>query len=201
MKNKKNIKNDGFTLIETLIAVSIFSVSILSLMAVLSQGISDTNYAKQKIIAAYLAQEGIEYVRNMRDTFVLYGGQTSWNDFNNKLILAACQGQYGCYFDDEKDEDGNNLSVFDPDSNPQPMTKILFESCSSNGCPPLLYDSTTGKYGYDIFGVNSGFVRKIQTSQIGVPPSNETKITSTISWVQGSGDYEITFSENLFNWQ
>jgi Tfp pilus assembly protein PilV len=61
-------------LIETLVAVSIFSLSILSLMAVLAQGISDTNYAKQRIIAAYLAQEGIEYVRNMRDTYVLFAG-------------------------------------------------------------------------------------------------------------------------------
>jgi len=186
----------GFTLIETLVAVSIFSVSILSLMAVLAQGISDTNYAKQKIIAAYLAQEGIEYVRNMRDTFVLYGVQTGWSDFNDKLIVAACQGQYGCYFNDEKKDDEPFDMFRVPQS--QPITKILFESCPSDGCPPLFYYSTTGKYGYNIYGVNSGFVRKIK---INIIDDDQTQVLSTVSWVQGSGKYEITFSENLSNWQ
>lgn len=75
----------GFTLIETLVAISIFSISILAMMAVLADGISDTNYAKTKITASYLAQEGIEYVRNMRDNHVLYTDTTglTWNTFKN----------------------------------------------------------------------------------------------------------------------
>lgn len=76
-------KGGGFTLIETLVAISIFSISILAMMAVLADGISDTNYAKTKITASYLAQEGIEYIRNMRDNYVLYTDTTglTWDDF------------------------------------------------------------------------------------------------------------------------
>src|SRR3989344_755955 len=73
----------GFTLVETLIAVSIFSFSILALMAVLFQGISDTGYAKKKMIAGYLAQEGIEYIRNKRDYYVLYPANRSWVNFRD----------------------------------------------------------------------------------------------------------------------
>ncbi|MEK7219403.1 MAG: prepilin-type N-terminal cleavage/methylation domain-containing protein, partial [Patescibacteria group bacterium] len=90
MKKIFQQKHKGFTLIETLIAISIFTVSILALMSVLGQGISNTNYAKQKIIASYLAQEGIEYMRNMRDNDVLYTQITgkNWGSFKSKL--APC---------------------------------------------------------------------------------------------------------------
>ena len=73
----------GFTLVETLIAISIFSMTIVTMMSVLGSGISDTNYAKTKIEAEYLAQEGIEYVRNMRDNYVLYTDATglTWDSF------------------------------------------------------------------------------------------------------------------------
>lgn len=79
----------GFTLVETLVAVSIFTVSILGLMAVLSQGISDTGYAKKKIVAGYLAQEGVELTRNMRDNYVLFnvsGSEVGWSDFKGAVV-------------------------------------------------------------------------------------------------------------------
>ena len=85
MKLFKQKNNKGFSLVEVLIAISIFTMTIVTMMSVLSSGITDTTYAKQKIIASYLAQEGIEYVRNIRDNDVLYTGATgkNWNTFIN----------------------------------------------------------------------------------------------------------------------
>src|ERR1035437_5439116 len=82
-------KNRAFTLVETLVAIAIFTVSLVAIMSVLASSITSTTYAKQKMVASYLAQEGIEYIRNMRDTFVLYdaiSSQTGWNSFNSKLV-------------------------------------------------------------------------------------------------------------------
>ena len=76
-------KGDGFTLVETLVAISIFTVSILGIMSVLASGISQTSYAKQKMIASYLAQEGIECIRNIRDTYVLYQDSNDWTNFRD----------------------------------------------------------------------------------------------------------------------
>jgi Tfp pilus assembly protein PilV len=184
-------KNKGFTLVETLVAVAIFTVSILSLLVVLSKGISDTSYAKKKMIASYLAEEGIEYVRNMRDTYVLYSAdsQTGWNSFNTKLTSASCNSTDGCFFDDK------NVSYSNQN---MPMTDLIFQHCAASSCPGanLLYDSSTGRYNY-VSGTDSTFVRVIK---VAVVSANETKITSTVYWPQGSGTYSISFSESLFNW-
>jgi Tfp pilus assembly protein PilV len=181
--------NRAFSLLETLVAISIFTTSILALMSIMTQGISNTGYAKKKIIASYLAQEGIEYMRNLRDTYVLYNStsQNGWNAFNNKLSSAGCMGNNGCYFN----ADG---LVYSDDS--QPMIDITMTGCGSS-CQTLLYDSTTGKYGYTT-GVNSGYIRKIKV--IAQPGPDETKISSTVYWTQGSGTYNMVFSESLFNW-
>lgn len=57
----------GFTLIETLFAILIFSTALVALMSIAGRGISATSSARQQITAHYLAQEGLEVVRNMRD--------------------------------------------------------------------------------------------------------------------------------------
>ncbi len=184
-------KNKAFTLVETLVAISIFTGSILGLMSVLTQGITNTNYAKRKIVASYLAQEGIEYIRNFRDTYVLYSSTSAigWNTFNSRLTTGSCGTANGCYFDDSGVVYGNPTL---------PMTNLSLTACSGVGgaCPELKYDSTTGKYAY-ASGANSGYIRKIIMTTVS---ANETKISSTVSWIQGSGSYSIVFSENLFNW-
>jgi hypothetical protein len=161
--------------VETLVAISIFTVSILGLMAVLSQGISDTNYAKRKIIAEYLAQEGIEYIRNMRDTNVLYTIPGGWDNF--KSDIAPCGSTNECGFDN---------TVFPPD---------VFV-CATHEEECKLYEDN-GNYNTNSQGSDSGFVRTIYTDLIS---QDEIKVFSTVSWMQGSGERSITFSENLFNW-
>lgn len=187
---KKNLKthSKGFTLIETLVAIAIFSLSILGLLSVLSVGVSDTTYAKNKMVAAYLAQEGTEYVRNLRDTYMLYAatGQIGWDTFVNRMTGASCQNANGCYWDDR------NVSYSDSS---QAMIDLVLTACGST-CPALSYDATSGKYGYAT-GTATNYVRKIKVTAIN---SNELKVFSTIYWVQGSGTYQLTFSESLFNW-
>ena len=184
---QKRKNNRAFTIVEALLAVSIFSLSVVVLMSVLSEGIADTGYAKKKIMAVYLAQEGVETMRNMRDSYILYSASgTGWSGFSSKLSGASCGAANGCYFND------STLNFSDPS---QPIIDITMTACSTN-CPTLLYNSTSGKYGYTT-GTASGLRRKIQTTTIS---ANEMKISSTVFWTQESGTYNITLSENLFNW-
>jgi hypothetical protein len=81
------------------------------------------------------------------------------------------------------------------------MDGITVGACTLAQCAdhPLLYNSSTGKYGYAL-GISSGFFRKIQVIPNYSGNSNETQITSTVYWNQGSGTYNISFSEVLYNW-
>jgi len=187
-KKQINKTQEGFTLVETLVAISIFTVSVLAMISVLSDGIADTNYAKKKVTSVYLAQEGIETIRNMRDTYMLFSLPASkWTDFVNKT--SACTGgagANGCYFDDW------NLDYNNPT---QPITNIPLTACGAN-CPTLLYDSSTGRYNY-FTGVNSGFIRKIKVRNI---DANSMEVTVTIFWTQQSGTYQLALEEHLINW-
>ena len=169
----------GFTLVETLVAISIFTISILAIMSVLGKGMSDTNYAKKQMTATYLAQEGIEYIRNMRDTFVLSNTNSAngWNDFLNKI--SSCSLGIVCGFN-------STVSYIDPGS--------IFLCTDMSLCKLYLEN---GNYSINSTGTDSGFIRTISLVAIS---NDEIKINSTVSWQQGSGNYNVSFSENLYNW-
>lgn len=61
-------KKKGFTLIELLIVILMISVGIAGVANLTFQVILYTRVISSKLIAAYLAQEAMEVVRNIRDT-------------------------------------------------------------------------------------------------------------------------------------
>lgn len=71
MKKLYTQKNNGFTLVETLVAVTILVVASLGPIAIAAQGIASAAYAKDQVTASYLAQEGVEFVRHVRDSYAL----------------------------------------------------------------------------------------------------------------------------------
>ena len=76
LNNKKN--KNGFTLLEGIVAIFLVTVGIGGAYTLISQTISSAIISSQKLIASYLVQEGIEIVRNIRDTNWLEGN--NWND-------------------------------------------------------------------------------------------------------------------------
>lgn len=67
-KNQLNTKSKGFTLVEVLVALFVLTTAIVACLNAVNRGLSSTQNAKSKLIAANLVQEGIEVVRNIRDT-------------------------------------------------------------------------------------------------------------------------------------
>jgi prepilin-type N-terminal cleavage/methylation domain-containing protein len=176
----KKIKSRGFTLIETLVALAIFATSIVALISITGQGVSNTNLSKNKAIASYLAQEGIETVRNIRDTAILSGAQWSTLLTNTSLLFncVPSNATIGCYVDSAS-------STLSP------------AACGTTSCPPLRYDSSIGSYNYAT-GTATNFSRKIIVSQLN---ANEISIISEVSWTQGASSQAVTYTENLLNWQ
>ena len=65
--------NKGFTIIESLVAIAILATVIIGASAAVSSGLSSYIFSKDQIIAFYLAQEGFEELRNIRDENALMG--------------------------------------------------------------------------------------------------------------------------------
>jgi prepilin-type N-terminal cleavage/methylation domain-containing protein len=63
-----NNNNKGFTLIEVVMATFIIAVGTLGVFGLLQRTISANSATSSRMAASYLAQEGIENVRNQRDS-------------------------------------------------------------------------------------------------------------------------------------
>lgn len=69
--NNKKLKNDkksGFTLIEIVLSIFIMSMALVSIFSAFSVIVISTSDTLNQLTATYLAQEGMEIVRNVRDT-------------------------------------------------------------------------------------------------------------------------------------
>jgi len=84
---QKIFNKKAFTLLEVIIVIYIFSMGILGLSTLVIKNIQLENMNKNGLIASQLAQEGLELVRNKRDSNWLTGA-----DWDNGLIG---DGTYG----------------------------------------------------------------------------------------------------------
>jgi len=72
--------NKGFTLIEIGMAVAIMAIGVVGIYALVPRITSVASISNNQFIASQLAKEGLEIVRNIRDSNWLAG-----NNFNNGL--------------------------------------------------------------------------------------------------------------------
>lgn len=95
----------GFSLGEVLLASFVLTVGLLSITALMASSLRNSLETRDAIIAAELAQEGIELVRNVRDNDLASGGDgfTAFNpgqkhcrrDHNDSLASLDCNGSWG----------------------------------------------------------------------------------------------------------
>ena len=91
-----NVKmNKGFTILEAIAAIFVMTVGVLGAYAVVQQIIVYNSISSSRLTAAYLAQEGIEIVRNIRDTNWVEGVASSWYEG-----LTGCASGYEADYDD-----------------------------------------------------------------------------------------------------
>jgi prepilin-type N-terminal cleavage/methylation domain-containing protein len=95
--NSKIRLKKGFTLLEVIIAITIVTVGLVSVLGNIYQAVSYTSFSSSRLIALYLLQEGMEIVRNIRDENWLNN-----RDWNNGLGT----GYY------EAEADYNDSSLF-----------------------------------------------------------------------------------------
>lgn len=192
--NFKNLKfNKGLTLVETLVAISIFTIALVGMLNITGGSIADSSYAKDKITANYLASEGVEYIRNLRDTYNLYEAN-GWQNFLDKLAVCKVENKTGCYIDPQ------NINFANEE---QPMKDLAINQCASGICPNFYFEPSLTVYKYNYTSGNTtSFSRKIFIEEVATQSvhDKEILITSTVSFTTGRRSSSVTFKTYLKNW-
>lgn len=191
-----NFGGQGFTLVETLIAIFIFSMSITALFALSGTTTNSGQYSKNDVIATYLAQEAVDIIRNDRDSIIFQKfnqrGSTDWAGFISKYdvcfneslgceIDAFTKSVYGCSgYDDDGLPACTNINVYrDTTSNVdyygiEPLALITPIDLTSFRRKIVLYNNPDG--------------------------SNSLVVVATITWKNGTSNKTKVFTETLYDW-
>ena len=169
-------KQNGFSLVEMLVAVTILVLGIAGPMKIAANGLHSSFYSRDRIIATYLAQEAIEYIRYARDVAGLTdisGTPTNWDAF----IDSSC---------------ANNKCSVDP-WQVDPSGSAI-KNCTSGGNTCYLsLDENTGHY---VVSSSGKFQREVYAKKTG----DEIVITAIITW-EDQGTKTLTLTDRIHNWQ
>ncbi len=169
----KIFKNSGFTIIEIIITLSILSFSIIGVYGIFAPIASSTYNISNRFTAVYLAQEGFEIIRNLRDYNFI--NSQNWSD-----ELLACE--LGCQLD---------YKTGTTQENPENQLREY-------NAGEFLMINPDGFYGYDTGGANTIFQRKVT-----ITPQASTdvlRVLVEVTWTYNNKNYNFQTDGYLYNW-
>ena len=181
-------KTAGFTLVETLVAITILLLVIVGPMTAAQKGIQQSYFSNEQIVATFLAQEGIEAMRQLRDEYglnALENGDSSdlWLTDTDDGVMVKCQGSNGCRLDKE--------------------LNLLFDTCGDDDCNVKVV-TATGEYIQDGLSAQSGEAETGYTRRIRVSNddgNDNVEVTSTVSWNSSifGGQRQVTIQTWIYD--
>ena len=167
----------GFTLIEVIIAIFLIIVGMVGALIAIQNIFPSIRIVSSQLTAAYLTQEGIEIVRNIRDTNWL--NNRDWNVYIFDTCILGCNSSYVCNC--QADYTSQSLSEF------------------TGGY--LKIDNGFYTYNSSPSAIQTPFVRKItvaSTTDIDGRPRMDVEVS--VSWRVGGKNYQASTTEYLYNW-
>lgn len=180
---------NGFTLIETIISITIFAIAIIGPMTLSANSIKASKDSRIHLEAIHLAEEGVEIIHNLRDnasaqdTSADRSGWTAWMN----TISTPCNT--GCVVDATSHGPGD-------------VWGNLVVTTGGGTNDKIKYDDSTGLYSQ---GPGSGFLpdssfrRRITTTAVN---ARQTRITSVVSYTStyGGAMRYATATDDIYNW-
>lgn len=169
---KRNSIKNGFTVIELLLSISIAGIALMALASATPIMMYQVNYARQKSTATYLAQEGVELIKSVRDHNSMSG--VAWN-----------------YQIDGSRAD-NEVDYTYPPGNP---------TTAWTGTGTFLRLNNQGFYCYNGgAGTQTVFKRKVTLTLVTpAPPGSEyLDVKVTVSWTDKYGLHNIVVEDYLY---
>ena len=171
---KEKVSARGFTLIETMVAVTILTVAVVAPMTLTTKSLASAYYARDPIAAFHLAQEAIEAVRSVRDGNILQNAFGTQTDLLDGIPSVT----------------GDPFTVDTRDNS--------MELCGAV-CPLLKTNGDLYGYGMGSDWVATRFTRSVRATF--VTGEDEVRVSVTIAWRSGVfQERTFTISENLYRW-
>ncbi len=180
-------KNKGFTLLETLVAIFILTLSITGPIYIASVAFRNTIDSRDNITAQYIAEEVIEVVRNRRDEKSLAITQAPGSWLTGLTDSATCVNDAGAV---------DNKCTMEKDG-----VDYIFAQCSGP-CNPISFDPIGSGIVYGKVGVStfSKFTREFYFQKgTASMADNEITVVVNIRWQDRGRDKLYTLNERLYN--
>lgn len=175
MKHKTgNIQQKGFSMVETIAAIAILGFGIIGTYGAFNAIIISTYNISARFTAAYLAEEGIEVVRNLRDNNFI--NNEPW-DFGLSTAPCGSPGTPGCMLD-YKTVNSGQLSIYND---------------------AVLRLNDDGFYGYGS-GTPTAFKRKVTISPVTGSNGDALNVDVLVTWTYNGKSFSYDVNEYLYNW-
>lgn len=209
---KNHTSYSGFTLVETLVAVAIIMLAITGPFMSAERTVVVASIVHDKMTASFLAQEGLEYARALRDKVYLeecykyspscslWWGDYSSNPYQNTMYdIRQCSANTPCSVDTSVGKSTYDKVLYSPFSNLN-TTELYICAANNSTCGALYLDTTTGQYTTtsNINTVPTPFIRTIYAQTF--PGSPDTEIISTVKWTNHGRAYSSSVSDRLTSW-
>lgn len=184
----------GFTLIETMVAIAILTIAVAGPLYVADRVEVAAETSRDQLIANYLAQEGIEYVRAMRDHEFISAyradpttaNAAGWSGFvsgSDAGSITSCSA---------------TTCTLDPTRSMGTGSGFALAPCSGASCTPLYLSNGVYTEQSPPAAVLTPFTRTIQVVTIS---ASDVRVVSTVSWSFHSSPYMVSVTDHLTPWQ
>lgn len=185
------MQKNAFTLLEAIIAITIILVATAGAMNLISQTIVRLGAPKDEVIAANLAAEGIEVIRNIRDTNWLE--DVPWD---SGLTFAGCSAAIA--------SSTLGASSCIPIGTCPSSLNVDYNSISVSNLPDdrLYFSSASGLYSHNSAFAQTRFFRRVELTYCKDWESAVfMRVRSLVDWTDRFGSEQFTLLDHLYDWQ
>ncbi len=189
MKTTTKQFSKGFTLVESLVAIAVLSLSITATFTAVQSGLKTSITAKNQVTAFYLAQEAMEYIKNVRDENALHSVNGTVTNWLTGLTVTSGGASGPC--------DYGKVCTID-----SLQDTVTYCGVSLGTCPVLNQDSVSGLFSY-LTGGNyrsTTFKREIRFQSVALN-SSEVLVIINMSWTTEGVNKSFQVSESLYDKQ
>jgi len=198
---KQLFLQQGLTFIEAMAALGILIIGVIAGLTLAAYNLNVSVAAEGRLLAANFAREGIEVIRQIRDSNWLSGAGWSEN------ILEDAENHYRL------------ITKFDPAAN-QWVTQDVTDDIDSCTVCQIYYDSSTGVYNHDPLKEKTDYRRLIRVNHIcwvngldqevilgigAVCSGNQEligyQLTAQVTWRDNNQDHSLEAVDRIYNWR